>query len=271
MALAEGIDVSYAQEHDPDLTGLDFVIVKASEGGGIDPRWAQHSAQVRAQGLPLLAYHFLRAEVSIAGQIATFLNVAAGADGWAVDYEHSGSGSLPSANQVRTFIASWRRQTEQRIGLYQSLRSPRPYPPDSYGADWRWIAYYGTTPPPIRWDFWQYRGIGLDRDRFNGTADDLRAFLGLPVQPPAAGAGDGMTNLVPMTVHRVVDLKAGTTLYDAPNGPKYTTLTADVTLGMLGATMGDQTGFYQVADGDYGVYVERSAATVRTADMNVGA
>jgi hypothetical protein len=76
-----------------------------------------------------------------------------------------------------------------------------------------------------------------------------------------------MTNLVPTTVHRVVDIPKGTVLEKTPGGDVFTTLSKDITLGMLGAT----GTHYHVADGDYGVYVDRKKVTaIRTEDKNVG-
>lgn len=75
-----------------------------------------------------------------------------------------------------------------------------------------------------------------------------------------------MMNLVPATCHRVVDLPKGTILEKTPGGERYTQLSQATTLGFLSAT----NTHYYVADGDAGVYVLRSAATVRTEDKNVG-
>lgn len=100
----------------------------------------------------------------------------------------------------------------------------------------------------------------------------MRSLSGLcgwfPLEPlgPAA-EGNPMMNLVPMTVHRVVDLAAGTVLEKTPGGDKFTTLAKDVTLGFISAT----ATHYYIADGDNGVYVDRTKVrAVRTADMNVG-
>jgi hypothetical protein len=79
--------------------------------------------------------------------------------------------------------------------------------------------------------------------------------------------GNPMMNLVPTTVHRVVDLPKGTVLEKTPGGDPYTTLRRDTTLGYISAT----GTHYYVADGDAGVYVDRKKVTaVRTQDMNVG-
>lgn len=271
--MARGIDISYAQPITPSLDGLDFVVVKASEGNFRDPQWEQHSSKVRAAGKVLGAYHFGRREWSAVMQAELLWSVAQGADFWALDYEPSTRGTLMTRTQAREFVIAFRDVSGKSVGLYQSLGHPQPYPADSLGADWRWVAYWGQQPPPVRWQFWQWKGTPLDRDYYNGSVNDLRAFLRLDTVPPANAAveGEAMSNLVPLTCHRVVDVPAGTRLYEYPGGPVYTTLPDDVTLGMLGATQGQQSGYYHVADGDYGVYVDRAAVVVRTADKNVGA
>src|ERR1019366_6297080 len=47
-----------------------------------------------------------------------------------------------------------------------------------------WVAVWGSVPPTRHWNFWQYQGVGIDRDRFNGTLADLHALAGI--------AGGGM-------------------------------------------------------------------------------
>lgn len=119
--------------------------------------------------------------------------------------------------------------------------------------------------------FHQYAGATIDRNRvLVGSLDQLHALAGRTDPPspgPALSEGEPMTNLVPLTVHRVLDLAAGTVLERTPGGERYTTLAKPVTLGLLGAT----GTHYHVADGDAGVYVKRAGLTPRTADLNVGA
>lgn len=115
---------------------------------------------------------------------------------------------------------------------------------ESYG---RWIPAYAIEP-------------------FIRSLSGLTGWITLePLAPPAGG--NPMMNLVPMTVHRVVDLPKGAVLYKTPGGEKYTTLDKAITLGFISAT----ASHYFIADGDMGVYVLRSAVTaVRTEDKNVG-
>lgn len=91
-----------------------------------------------------------------------------------------------------------------------------------------------------------------------------------------------MTNLVPMTLHRVVDLPIGTIFRTLPDtkSARYGIVTADpgegsttLPFGLLGAGIGvPESGWYHVANGDRGVWVRRTdVADVRTDDVNVGA
>jgi hypothetical protein len=118
---------------------------------------------------------------------------------------------------------------------------------DSYG---RWLPAYAIEP-------------------FIRSLSGLSAWITLePIAPPAGG--NPMVNLVPITVHRVVDLPKGAVLYKTPGGEKYTTLDDAITLGFIAAT----SSHYLIADGDAGVYVLRTIngkpVPVRTQDKNVG-
>lgn len=259
----EGLDLSYAQTRTPKLAGLSFVVVKASEGNFKDSRWDQHSKAVRAAGLPLLAYHFGRAEWSVSEQLDIFESVSKSADAWVLDYEPSPTHhSLMTQAQAREFIAAFQQHDE--IGLYGAEHFPWPtYPSDSFGADWRWVANQ-SQEPKVPFDIWQWAGGRMDRDR--ATPDALAKVLRKDTQPPASPE-EPMLNLVPLTAHRVLDLPAGTVLTKTPDGDRYTQLSKAATLGLLGAT----GTHYCVADGDAGVYVPRTGLTPRTQDISAGA
>ena len=101
---------------------------------------------------------------------------------------------------------------------------------------------------------------------FMRSLSGLTGWIDLEPGLPDA-EGNPMTNLVPMTAHRVVDLVKGTVLYKTPDGDVFTTLSQAITLGVLGAT----STHWHIADGDYGVYVPRDKVkAIRTQDINVG-
>jgi len=136
-----------------------------------------------------------------------------------------------------------------------------------------WIAQY--APPNYRvWDPLNKDLSGYGKwipatamEPFIRSLSGLTAWFTLePLAPPSEG--NPMINLVPTTCRRVVDLAAGTVLEKTPGGDPFTTLDKAITLGLIGAT----STHYQIADGDYGVYVLRSKVkAVRTEDKNVGA
>lgn len=254
MVYPEGIDIS-VHNGTPNLNGLAFVFVRACYGTMKDPKYDQHAKAVRDAGLVLGAYCFGR-NMTPTGQADRLLEIASDADLLCLDWEADEGHAKMTRQQARDFIK--RIHPHAPTVLYASESG---YPADQFGADLRWVANW-SHKPTIAWDFWQYWGTTLDRDRYNGTLEQLHALVGWPTEE----AADPMTNLVPMTCHRVVDLQAGTVLLKNPGGDPYTTLQQDITLGLLGAT----STHYHVADGDYGVYVPRNAAVVRTADKNVG-
>ena len=54
----EGIDVSHWQTSTPSLSGLSFLIARASVGNAIDDKYAMHIGNARKAGLITGAYHF---------------------------------------------------------------------------------------------------------------------------------------------------------------------------------------------------------------------
>lgn len=174
----------------------------------------------------------------------------------------------------------------QRVGL-----NPGPYASISLltravvaqfiaaGVPFIWAAGYGVSIPQWLIDvcakafvllFHQYQGFPIDRSlTLVGSLERLHDLAGrpAPAPTPAPVEGDVMTNLFPLTAHRVVDLPAGTVLTKTPGGEPYTHLQQPVTLGLIDAI----ATHFKVADGDVGVYVPRTGLVPRTADINVGA
>lgn len=176
----EGIDVSTWQVTTPSLAGLDFAFARATYGTTPDARYGMHAAAFRAAGLVTGAYHFGRSGqyVSVPAQIGAFLDAARDAELLALDLEadHDASGRVlkpMSDEEAARFIAGV-RAAGRRCGLYHS-RSGYPI---ALASDFRWIAEWDATPPNIAWDFWQYAGSGVDRDRYSGSRAALWALAG---------------------------------------------------------------------------------------------
>lgn len=173
----QGIDVSHHQPELPDLTGIDFVVCRATYGVTPDRKYPDHAAAVRAAGRVLGAYHFARLATMepVEAQVAAFLGMARGADFLVIDREKDGDNGTISITATRRFIDLVHEQG-LRIGLYSSESQYR-----EAGQDFAWIANW-SSEPSIPWDLWQHTnrlgGNSLDGDRFRGTKGALLALGG---------------------------------------------------------------------------------------------
>jgi len=198
------VDVSH-HNGNPSFSGLKAagilgVIHKATQGtNGPDPTYAAHKASAKAAGLLWGAYHFGTGDDGVA-QADSFLNVGGNAAGQVLvlDFEPNTTGPSMSLEEARAFVTHVKDRTGRYPGLYSGhyVKELLGTGADSVlGACWLWLAQYGPTPvvPPnwSTWTMWQYTdgalgpdpkeipGVGrFDRDLFNGSADDLRAFWG---------------------------------------------------------------------------------------------
>lgn len=207
----EGIDVSTYQLTTPDLAGLGFVIARATYGlDGLDARYTMHAANVRKAGKILGAYHYWYPGDG-AAQALHFLSVAAGADLLFLDLEGTGSGTSSGLADARDFLAAI-HATGRKVGLYHSESG---YP--SLGQDYRWVAHWGVAAPGIAWDFHQYQGSPLDRDRWRGDLAGLQAL----VQGGSAGGSTMIyeAKLEPGTVR----VASGVTVHGLTPGDTWTT------------------------------------------------
>lgn len=161
-----GIDLSAHQETTPDLTGLSFVILRASIGTNVDLRYGQHYTAARAAGIPTMAYHygFPADRAPIADQAAVFLSIGATADYLFLDQEEQGFTDA----QASQFIAEVRKV--RPCGLYHSSSGFGGVPNDAkWVADWRNAAEAAGHPLSADgskefpgWAIWQYDGAGAD-------------------------------------------------------------------------------------------------------------
>lgn len=178
MSGLRGVDLSQWQTTTPDLSGLDFVLLRAVDGELPDTMYRTHLAAAReVPGLVVGAYAFGygSAIASPAGQAAAFLRVVGSDTEWlALDRERS-SATMTDA-EAAAFIAAI-HAARRRCGLYASLSG---YP--AVGQDWRWVAYWAATPPAIPYDLWQYgqdATLHVDGDHYPGTLAQLQALAGL--------------------------------------------------------------------------------------------
>src|SRR5882672_2161139 len=180
--------------------GILGVIQKATQGSSkSDPTYEENRKRALSAGLLWGAYHFGTATDGIQ-QAVNFLKVVGDTKGTllALDFEPNPTGPSMSLEEARAFVTHVKGATGRVPGLYSGH-----YIKDLLGVTtdpvlascWFWLAQYGPTPvvPPNwpKWTLWQYTdgaigpppqeiaGVGrFDRDLFNGTADELRAFWG---------------------------------------------------------------------------------------------
>jgi hypothetical protein len=229
---ARGIDVSYANSTTPNLAGRDFVFVRACYGTTIDRRWGFHSTNVKRAGSVLGAYAF-GIYGSGAAQAEAFLEIAEGAELFALDLEKESGRPRMTAAQARDFINTV-RDTGRDIGLYHSDSA---FP--NLGQDWNWVAKWGSTPPAREWTFWQYRGYPLDLNYFHGTTTALYAFAGgggLPEMIKARGSlvmKDGMAAFL-----KRIRITRDTPILDTPGGERIATAKNGYVYPYVGAAAG---------------------------------
>jgi hypothetical protein len=163
--------------------------------------YATHSANFRKAGLIAGAYAFGTFGDGPAQALA-LLDTARGADLLALDLETEAGKPRMTDDQARAFIAAV-HGVGRKVGLYHS-DSGYPF----LGQDWDWVAKWGTEAPRRHWSFWQWQGTPLDRDRFNGTLDELKRMVA-PTPVPET--------LMPIYVQHdrpgMLTVKAGTTVH----------------------------------------------------------
>jgi lysozyme len=178
--------------------GIVAVFQKATQGQQyVDPTLAANRKKAKDAGLLWGAYHFgTGADGTL--QADHFLETV-DADGQTLlvlDLEANPQGPNMTLIEARAFVTHVKEVTGRWPGLYsghyiKALLDPGTDP--ILANCWFWLAQYGPTPVlPAnwpRWTFWQYTDGGLgpephsvagvgrcDRDRFNGTEAELRAF-----------------------------------------------------------------------------------------------
>lgn len=199
-----GVDVSNHQATF-DFGDWDFAFVKSSEGTGFrDGRFGQHTANARAQGCAVAAYHFLRSDASIADQVATVRSLVPLDMPVIPDVEWIKNGSTtvsaPTLGQTVDFVSQLRA-----VGYAVPLL----YLPRWYWDYWGRPSLAGLGLPPL-WNSWypdyvarpreeavrmvpasawagfggldiavmQFTSSPFDQNGFPGTREELNALLG---------------------------------------------------------------------------------------------
>jgi lysozyme len=189
--------------------GILGVIHKATQGTSrFDPLYLAHRAAARDAGMLWGAYHFGTGADGL--EQAEFFLQKTGPEPdmlLVLDFEANPQGPSMTLEEARAFVTHVQNVTGRWPGLYagaflKEMLGTRTDP--VLGNCWFWLAQYGPTPvvPPNwrTWTMWQYSdgaagmephivdGIGrCDRDKFNGTAEELMQ-LWKPAVPVTAAA-----------------------------------------------------------------------------------
>lgn len=197
-AYVEGVDVSHytGNVHWDELYAqkIQFAIPKCTEYT-VDSRFKDYVRDARNAGLLVpAAFHFFHPSQSASDQAKRALDATAGL-GLVVACDAEVSDGQPPQK-----IVAGVRAFCDAVGCSLVYTSPGfwPEPSTAVGGIALWEADWGVkalhVPEPwATWAFWQYAGnvriVGadgaVDRDRFNGTFDDLKAWTASPPVHPS--------------------------------------------------------------------------------------
>lgn len=177
-------DISGWQAVEPDLSSVDGVIIKSTEGTGfINPRFKGQIDFARSQGKELGLYHFADGADPIA-EADYFVDNSAREDGVAQALDVEGDFYKNVSDPVGWCLA-WLQHVESRTnnkpGIYLSQSELASYDWSRVvkNDNWLWIAEWnGQNQPQITqfslWTLWQYAdksATGGDADIFNGDVN----------------------------------------------------------------------------------------------------
>ena len=204
---ALGVDVSRWQLNvdwaSVKAAGMAFAFCKAAQGVQVvDKFFAANWAGIKNAGLARGAYHFYDPMLDPAQQAQLFVRTVKLEPGDlppVFDVEQAGTASHDALIRgCKIWLDTVEQLTGRKSIIYtrasfwnERLRSSSGQYPD-WAKDYKlWTAHYTSAPNPLiprgwtSWNFWQYTESGavngvngrVDMNRFNGTVDDLRAWL----------------------------------------------------------------------------------------------
>ncbi|MGC6418672.1 MAG: GH25 family lysozyme, partial [Bradymonadia bacterium] len=185
---------------------IKYAIMRTGYGTGtLDTQFERNWAESERVGIIRGVYHFFRANQDVVTQARIMLDrmgpMRPGMLPPTIDIERS-DGEPPAV--VRRKTLEWIAYVEEELGVRPMIYTrANVWDPlvgsEDYGAYPLWVAHYGTECPDIprgweTWTFHQYTETGraagvdgpVDRNRFNGTLDDLHRLAGV-----LGGCGDG--------------------------------------------------------------------------------
>jgi GH25 family lysozyme M1 (1,4-beta-N-acetylmuramidase) len=201
--MIKGIDVSAYQSTTYDVTGLDFVITKVTEGlSYVNPRWTAQRDRAKAAGLVWGAYHYPHMANDPIAEADRFLAQVAWQPGDIIVLDWEGydaaNKGVPRARQL-AYRDAWLKYVkgkmpQYRVGMYCNVDYWKNVDKTSNCGDFLWIATAGAPAgePGINygWTFHQHSTAGgIDHDVANfPTRAALAAWArGLTEEDPMAG------------------------------------------------------------------------------------
>lgn len=199
--MLKGIDVS-AHQNSMSFEGLDFVIIKASEGVGFKDKMLDthyNNFHGSNDGKPDSKcygfYHYARPDLgnspeeeadwylSLVGHHAGHALFALDWEGLSLKYPVSWAKRWLDRVYAKTGVKPliYIQGSQEWTGKYQEIREA------DYGL---WIAQWGVKEPTVKhWGFyamWQYQGSPLDSNIFNGDVTTFKKYCGYKGQatPP---------------------------------------------------------------------------------------
>lgn len=201
MTDPEGIDVAWpqgARYNWHQWAGrIQFGMCKATEGltirdPDLGPNWDAMWWLRPDHRLPRFAYHYLHPRDNPADQARFFVDAVRArgllpGDNLVMDLETSDGLAPPVvASRARTFLHTANGLAPgHRVLVYTNPSFAAEGNCSGLSPWFLWIANYGVLHPTVprpwtHWTFWQTGDSGVDTDRFNGTAEQLRAFTRMP-------------------------------------------------------------------------------------------
>ncbi|MEU9654848.1 GH25 family lysozyme [Streptomyces chartreusis] len=220
----KGVDVASYQSTTYDLTGLDFVFVKATEGTSyVNPKMPAQVKRARDAGLVTGFYHFLW-KGNPEAQAAYFVSKAGARPGeiLACDWETAPDGTYPSSEEKDRFIRECKRLAPQhRTVLYCNLDFWLNRDRTSYAGDGLWIADPSAPDgnPRIRnaWLYHQYSITGgIDRNVANFPTREALAKWANGLRPAGPTNPNPEGGTVSLTAQQVFDAVWKTDAIAAP-------------------------------------------------------
>lgn len=170
--MIKGIDISGYQPETYSVSGLDFVIVKATEGTSyVNPRYAAQVKHARDNALVVGHYHFVNGNSSMDAQASFFVKTATEREGefLVLDWENP---SVSDADKNEFIKKTKALAPGLKVGLYCNKDYWKNRDKSSYAGDFLWIADpsspAGSPGVQYAWTIHQYSSAGnLDRNVAN--------------------------------------------------------------------------------------------------------